>query len=120
MPGSPVVIPDLVTLEQARAHLRLGTVPPLGYDDVADKLLQATAVVWSYLTRPDDDWQAEMAAWTLDTVPREVQAAILLQLGELYRFRGDDEVNIAPHREHGYLAPGVTALLHRLRDPACA
>ena len=120
MPGSPLIIPDLVTLEQARAHLRLGSTTPLGYDDVQDKLHQATMVVLGYLDRADDDWTAEMAAWTIDTVPREVQAAILLQLGELYRFRGDDEVNIAPYRERGYLAPGVTALLHRLRDPACA
>lgn len=120
MAGSPPVIPELITLEQARAHLRVGPVTPIGYDDVASKLEQATMVVLGYLDRGDAAWAAEMAAWTIDTVPREVQAAVLLQLGELYRFRGDDEAGAVPARERGYLAAGVTAVLHRLRDPALA
>lgn len=118
--ASPPIIPELATLEQARAHLRLGPVTAIGHDDVQAKLDQATMIILSYLDRGDDTWSAEMAAWTIDTVPREVQAAVLLQLGELYRFRGDDEAGAAPARERGYLAAGVTALLHRLRDPACA
>jgi len=118
--ASPPIIPELVTLEQARVHLRLGPVTALGHDDVQSKLDQATMIILGYLDRGDDAWTAEMQAWTIDTVPREVQAAVLLQLGDLYRFRGDDEAGAAPARERGYLALGVTALLHRLRDPACA
>ena len=101
-------------------HLRLGPVTAIGHDDVHAKLEQATAIIVTYLDRGDADWRTEMEAWTVDTVPREVQAAVLVQLGELYRFRGDDEAGAVPARERGYLAAGVTALLHRLRDPACA
>jgi len=109
---------ELVTLEDARRHLRLPTLAatPDEDEDLRMKVYTATAVVLDYLARPTDlTWTAEMAAWTIDTVPRVVQAAILVQLGELYRFRGDD-AGTTPTPEHGFLSPLVTALLHRYRD----
>lgn len=115
--GSPA---DLIDLSQAQRHLRLpvGVSSPMtnGELDVQEKLDQATALIVQYLERPDDTaWTAEMAAWTVQNVPGPVAAAILIQLAELYRFRGDD--GEGPKREAGYLAPTVVALLKRYRDP---
>ena len=56
--------------------------------------------------------------WDSTTVPALVQAAILLQLGELYRFRGDDQEHGA--QTPGDLSPLVTNILRRYRDPALA
>jgi len=108
---------DLVSLTAVKAHLRLTgmTLDSATSADLVLKIQQATAIVLDYIARPDDDWIAEIEAWTEDTVPPSVQAAILLQVGELYRFRGDEE---PPKREHGFLAPHIVALLHRFRDPA--
>ncbi len=116
--SSPVV--PLITLARAQRHLRLpvGVSSPMTSDelDVQEKLDDAEATIRQYLARPGDTvWEAEMDSWTVDTVPGYVAAAILLQLGELYRFRGDDMEG--PKREAGYLAPSVVALLKRTRDP---
>jgi hypothetical protein len=124
---------DLVTLAQARRHLRLseeigGGSPPSGSppsaedEDLQLKIDQATEIILDYIERPADAvWTAEIASWDSATVPGSVQAAILLQVGQLWRFRGDDQSNEQlPASEHGYLALGVTALLHRFRDPALA
>lgn len=118
MSGSPPV--ELVTLARAQRHLKLpvGVSSPMTDDeqDVADKLADATAAIVQYLERPDDTaWTAEMDGWTTTTVPGPVASAILLQLSELYRFRGDDLEG--PKRENGYLAPSIVALLKRYRDP---
>jgi hypothetical protein len=110
---------DLVTIVQAEQHLRL--TPGVEEDDLELKISMASAIVLDYLSRPSDvDWQATINGWTPATVPKPVQAAVLLQLGELFRFRGDDDAKAMPDREHGYLAPGVVSLLYRYRDPALA
>jgi hypothetical protein len=105
----------LVTVAQAVSHLRLPIV--LGTDpidpretDLRMKLAAAEAVVFDYLKTYDI---AE------DRKP-VVQAAILLQLGELWRFRGDDQAGDGPATTAGDLSPVVTNLLRRLRDPALA
>jgi len=59
-----------------------------------------------------------MAAWTEATVPASVRAAILVQLGELYRNRGD-ELEARPEAPTG-LSPTVMSLLMRYRDPGVA
>jgi hypothetical protein len=51
-------------------------------------------------------------------VPLWIQAAILRQFGELYRFRGDDDEKDAPKHENGYPSPGIRALINR--DPPLA
>lgn len=118
-------LPELVTFAQAVAHLNLpesllGSPDSQQGADVALKLELATGLVLDYLDRGDDDWIETMIAWDADTVPRPVKAAVLVQLGELFRFRGDDPEKTVPSREHGFLAPMVVAYLHRFRDPALA
>lgn len=108
----------LVTLAQAHRHLReqftLGLSPPSNDElDLELKLAQAEAIVLNYVTVPSPP------EWTDDTdVPPAIAAAILLQLGELWRFRGDDEKGA--EQTDGHLSPSVTNLLRRYRDPALA
>ena len=112
---------NVVTLRQAKAHLNLPPDVTVGDADLKLKLEAAHEIVADYLTqrRSDaDEWTATVDAWTAATVPARVVHAILLQFGDLYRFRGDDAD--APQRAPGELAQGVTALLYRLRDPALA
>lgn len=114
--------PELVTVEDLRRQLRL---PPMAAssDEDADlqmKLYAATGLVLNYIARPTDEaWTAEVAAWTIDSVPRVVQQAILVQATELFRFRGDD-ADSTPTPNHGFLSPLVTALLHHYRDMTLA
>jgi hypothetical protein len=120
----------LVTLDQARRHLKIPTSgsPATSEHDaeIAEKLTQAEAVVreWVGQRRMDGAaWAAEVAAWDLDASPPvlppdQVVSAVLLQLGDLWRYRGDDLETERPTRELGELARGVTALLYRLRDPS--
>ena len=111
-------LPQIVTLAQVKKHLRVASYDE--DDDIIDKLDQATSLVLDYVYRDDDDWLETILAWTPSTAPRSIQAAILVQCAELYRFRGDDLPNEAPKREHGFLSPAVTAYLHRYRDPSIA
>jgi hypothetical protein len=112
---------DLVTLDDAKAHIRV--IDSTQDQDLELKLAQATEIVLDYVNQRREatadvgDWAAIVAAWTDETVPAQVQAAILKQFAYLWRFRGDDEN--PPALENG-LAPGVAALLARFRDPAIA
>lgn len=106
---------DLISLPYAKKHLRItGSEED---EDLRTKLAQAQAIVLDYIARPDEDWEDEIEAWTQTTVPMNVQAAILYQFGELYRFRGDDAESEQPKRPDGRLSPYVEALLKRYRDP---
>jgi hypothetical protein len=110
----------ILTLDQLKAHLKLsGTEDD---DDLELKLAQAEAIVLGYVNQrvsDADDWSDTVTAWTSSTAPPEVKAAILMQAGELYRYRGDDEAaDTHQKREHGMLSPYVMALLYRYRDPA--
>jgi hypothetical protein len=105
----------LVTIEQAIAHLKLpvsgGSPADIDdRDDVQLKLDQAEAYVLNFYGQDTD--------WTAQTVPLWIQAAILRQFGELYRFRGDDDEKDAPKHENGYPSPGIRALINR--DPPLA
>jgi hypothetical protein len=116
---------ELVTLAAAKAHLNLfdAVSSPLSVrdQDLQDKLDQATELIVDYLTQYDTTWAATVASWDVTTAPLVVRAAILRQTAELYRFRGDDPENDGPaYEEGGGLAPCVTQLLKRLRDPALA
>lgn len=117
---------DLVTLEQAKAHLRQeGTTE---HDvNIQMKLEEATAICidWlkNYLGEDVDAVTARYAvidAWTDEDVPLEVRSAILRMVGHLFRFRGDDDENVRPKIEHGDLPADVTMFLKRQRDPALA
>lgn len=111
---------SLITLAQAKAHLRIDTVSTSPMDaDEADLLLkmaQAEHLILDYLKV----LSVSPPEWTDETnVPPLVQAAILFQLGELYRFRGDDDGK-ADRGPDGSLSPLVEGMLRRYRDPALA
>jgi len=105
----------LITVAQALAHLRMPGTDP----DAELKMAQAEAAVLRYCNTTAY-WQAQTPNWIdPSSVPPDVQAAILIQLGELYRFRGDDLEGEGPARnlDYGDLAPAVMSLLRRWRDP---
>src|SRR5678816_3414288 len=118
---------EFVTLEQAKSHLKLSLDADTEDEDLQTKLFVAHEVVMDYLTQrvsSASDWEATVQAWTADTVPKRVIAAILIQFGELYRDRGDSDTNEVLGRwkaetagEFGALSPTVVKLLYRLRDP---
>jgi hypothetical protein len=111
----------LVTLAQTKRHLRIETetTDPLSEEDedLTLKMGQAEALILDYLEGGD-------AAWTDETtVPPVVQAALLVQVAELWRFRGDDDqyagITQVTHLP-GQLSLYVVNLLRRYRDPALA
>lgn len=117
----------LITVKMAIAHLRL----PASYGspeespqeaplDLRMKMDQAEALILDYLKvslSSPPDW--DVAA---GTVPRLVQCAVLVQLAELWRFRGDDPASASETLKHedGQLSTQVTNYLRRWRDPALA
>lgn len=111
---------SLITLEQAKAHLRIDTPssspPDAAEADLLLKMAAAEHIVLDYLKVAS----TSPPLWTDEfDVPPLVSAAMLYQLGELYRFRGDDEGR-ADRADAGSLAPLVEGLLRRYRDPALA
>ena len=115
---------SLITLAQAKAHLRIDTIsltPPDAADaDLLLKMAAAEAIILDYLKVP----VTSPPLWIDDTdCPPLVQAAILLQMGELYRFRGDDATGFGEPLKRdagGSLSPMVEGILRRYRDPALA
>lgn len=113
---------DLIALAEAKRHLKL-SLPGIPEEDldVQAKIEQATAIIIDYIQRPDDaDWSDEIDSWDETSVPGPVSAAILIQLTELYRFRGDDVQADLVKREPGFLSPTIVALLHRYRRQVVA
>lgn len=95
----------IVTLDEAKQHLRRLT--PAGDPSDADlqlKIDQAEAIIQDYC-------EAE----ALDPTDLVIKAAILLELAELDRWRGDDAETQQRAPADGYLIPIVTAILHRRR-----
>jgi len=95
-------------LAAVKRHLQLPTTDtdPDGDQDLTDKLAAASAIILDYLKA--------------DTLPVSpiVDQAILIQVGELWRFRGDDVEGESSPTTPGDLHPTITNLLRRLRDPA--
>jgi hypothetical protein len=111
----------LLTLTEAREHLKLpALVPDPGDADLQRKLEAAEAHVLDYLRRSAVG-AALVATW-LDEIapvppPAYVLHAILVQFGEFWRQRGDDDARDAPWRVTGEeLNPYVVSLLRRLGD----
>jgi hypothetical protein len=113
---------ELVTLEQAKARLRL----PAIVDEEADlqSLLDAAHGILEDHVKQRisgaDDWELEVDAWTDETAPQLMIQAILLQFGAMVRFRGDDEPGTKIGYDENGLAIGVAGYLRRLKDPAIA
>ena len=109
---------DLVTLEEAKTHLHV-TGTRLNAD-IQAMLDASVAIIFDYLQRRDTTWNVAMEAWDATTIPLSIKQAILIQLGELDRRRGDDAQQDTPQASPDQLSPTVMALLKRHRDPAVA
>ncbi len=118
----------LISTQQAIDHLRLPLelgspdtdVQTSMMRDLRLKMQHAEALILDYLKVSlvsPPDWDVDAG-----TVPLVVQLAVLCQLAEVWRFRGDDPGTIeqAPSYEDGQLSPQVTNYLRRWRDPAIA
>lgn len=79
----------LVKLERAVTHLRLPMTS--GDHELEQKVEEASAIVLAFIDRPTDAvWTAAIAAWDDETAPAVVQAAVLLQIADMYTHRGDE------------------------------
>ena len=108
----------LVTYDTAADHLRLGDLKtdPETETSVTRYLVQAEQLVITHVKRFDHTWTDTTDPAT-DREFAIVQAGILTVLGNLWRFRGDDETSAAGN---GPLTPRVAELLSQLRDPSFA
>lgn len=108
----------LVTLQQAKDHLRVDTDD--GDSDLSLKIEAASGAVLNYIRSGADIFLDSTGEPALDSnggaigIPREVQQATLLLLGYFYRDRDADSEKAY---EMGYLPRPVTALLYPHRDP---
>lgn len=108
---------DLITVAMAKAHLYRDDLPD-DDPDLLQKMAAAQAVVLRYVQK--EAYGREKSATWADplTTPLDAQHAILLQLDELFRFRGGDLTDDTPARDAGSeLSPAVTALLRRWTAP---
>jgi hypothetical protein len=94
----------LITLDQAKRHLRMGDDED---EEIEEKVNEASAIVLDYLKVPADEW-------AVGAVPYLVQAATKLVLGALMENREGNADGPEP------LSQAVKDLLHRYRDPALA
>ena len=117
----------LITLEQAKAHLR---VTHDAEDDQITEFVEAasTAVVAylksgasTFLDTPGNPTPiVDSSGDVVDyDVPAQVKAATKILVGNLFRNRDSVQPDADGWRE-GFLPPPVTALLYPLRDPALA
>ena len=109
-----------VSLAVAKSHLRITTAA--GHPDDADiqqKLDAAEALVFGYVARSTSG-QLTVAGWVDATsTPADVRGLVLLQLGELWRFRGDDPAG-PPREGDAALSPLVRNALQRYGAPVWA
>jgi hypothetical protein len=115
-----MTIPSIVTIDNALSHLHLSSED----DDLQLKIDAATQLVCEHIAdrQPaDEDWIAEIEAWDEDSAPPIIRLAVLEQVGEFYRFRGDDMASDRPPvLAYGSLSSHVMAILHRYRSPTLA
>jgi len=115
---------NLVTVEQARCHLRIDDDDPVHPDniwlDIMIPAISQAVLLWlkdngKALVSQDDEH-------TPPVVKPVVQAAVLVELAVQYRFReGDGNTAVPAHWGHGYtLSTGASALLTPLRKPSLA
>jgi hypothetical protein len=101
---------EIITLVQAKAHLRVTTS---GSDvNIAMKVAQANSIVMDYLklSALPSDWDS--VGSPTGEIPPLVQAAALLIVAELYQNSAASDADL--------LSEGVRSLLRRYRDPALA
>lgn len=112
----------LVTLEQARQHLRRDLDNTGPDPDLTAKIVGASEAVLAYLKSQADRFLDSSGNVFVDSaevpiVPGAVVSATLLMVGYLDVNRGSDDEGAF---ERGELPRPVTALLYPLRDPALA
>jgi hypothetical protein len=107
-----------VTLDQVKARLRItSTADDVDVQAMAD---QAEAHIVGWCSRHPLD-KANADAWIAEptTVPDVIVVSILLQAGELYRFRGD-EVDGPPRQAGEELSVQIRELLRAYHTPVVA
>jgi hypothetical protein len=114
----------LVEKADATQHLRLTVAEghPLAVE-LDRKLAAAEAAILDYVGR-NEPGTTLVQAWTSPAAtPSNVQAAVLIVLGELWRFHGDDPgaAGTMPARDPlTDFQPAVLGLLRRFTDPVLA
>jgi hypothetical protein len=108
----------LVTLQQAREHLRVDTTD--GDNDILLKVKAASRAVVTYLKSPSfaessGEIPEDSAGIAID-VPEDVQIATLMLIGYFDRQRDEDGGH---EYELGFLPRPVSALLYPYRVPTC-
>jgi len=129
---------ELVTIEEARAHLRIDDVDSDGSPDDLWLSIFMPAISEAVANWLKDEWRlyvAEVDSGGVvvdssgDPVPAlplaarpVVKAATLIELERQFRFRGgESEADVQSHEGHGYtLGKGATALLSSLRKSTVA
>ena len=129
---------ELVTIEEARAHLRIDDVDSDGSPDDLWLNIFMPAISEAVANWLKDEWRLYVAEVdsggvvvdasgdpvpAIPLTPRPVvKAATLIELERQYRFRGgESEADVQSHEGHGYtLGKGATALLSSLRKSTVA
>lgn len=109
----------LITLAQAKAQLRITTPDGDAGDGwLEQQMAYAEAHILSLINAHPSN-RAVTATWVDPaTVPAEVQQAILAQLGELDRFRGDDaRSDTAPREADDDAQRFIVTLIRRWSTP---
>jgi len=116
----------IVTLEQAKAHLRVSH--DSDDEDITLKIHAASGAIISYLKSAADvflDTTGEVLGMSdsppVSSAPYVVQQATLLLVGDFFKDRepSTEEVALTQFGHgYGYLPRAVVALLYPLRDPA--
>lgn len=114
-----------ITLQQAKSHLRVSwAAGDPREQDLELKCAAAEAAIFQYVER-NEPGRTTAATWvTPSSTHPSVQAAVLIELGELWRYRGDDS-DFAGERQSrsgpdAPLAPAIVGLLKLFTDPVVA
>ena len=109
---------NLVTVEEAAAHLRIDYTPD---GDLELKVAAASGAVLAYLKSATDAWILDgeliLDGGGAPLLPVQVKQATLLLIGYFHKDRDEDSSGAF---QMGYLPAPVMALLYPLRDPALA
>lgn len=128
-----MTIPEIVTLDDLRAHLGIPAIPTPGSPspgspeddrDLQLKIDAATQLVCEYISDrhpADPDWISTIESWSTGSpsAPPNVRLAVLEQAGDFYRYRGDDAADDRP-RVMDTLTPAVANLLTRYHNQSFA
>jgi hypothetical protein len=114
---------DIISLSQAKEHVNAPLSVTEGDNALFVLLEIAHGLVLdkckSYCSDDVDVSAAQyavVAAWTSDTAPPGVKAAILWAFSDMFKARGDDPESAAASRYHS-LSPRAEGFLALVRDP---